>query len=136
MEERGRKLIAAFCSAINDEGGRREEKHLDGLGRMCCVALFFPSSHTSSTPLSPPPSARRSARSAYSQFLRSFSPSSSRSHSTTITTTTRATTAAMTIDPQTGRHQWGKILGTSRKRLRSLYTSQSAPFGRLLALEP
>lgn len=89
-KKRGKKLIAAFCSAINDDEGLEGRETFRWLREDVLRCPLSPPLVTPHPLLSP------SVRSAYSQFLRRSSPSS-RSHST-ITTATRATT---TIDPQT-----------------------------------
>lgn len=119
---KGEKLIAAFCSAINDDEGPEGRETFRWLREDVLRCPLFPSSHL----IHPFP-----RQSAYSQFLRR-SPSSSRSLSTTITTTT-SKERTMAIDPANDIK--GKNTRGTRKRLRSLYTLQSAPFGRLLALE-
>lgn len=86
------KLIATFCSAINDDEEGRETFRWLREDVLRCPLFFLL--------VTPHPPLSLSVCFAYSQFL--GSPSNSWSHSTIITTTARVTTTTMAIDPQNG----------------------------------
>lgn len=130
--ERGRKKRAeekgeeTYCRVLLGYKRRRraggKKKHLDGLGRMCCVVLFPPSRHTSSTPFPVSP-------------LRLFPISPSFFAKLSVTLDNNNSNEGDDDDRPANGIKGKNILGAPRKRLRCLYTLQSAPFGRLLASE-
>lgn len=109
----GKKLIAAFCSAINDDEGPKGRENI-WLAYRGCVALSSFSPLHLILPLSP------SLRTAYSQFPRR-SPSSS---SVVLTTTTTTTTTI----------EWRRRGYTHKRRQREKYSGHQKAFKVLFIL--
>lgn len=117
----GKKLIAAFCSAINDDEGLEGRETFRWLREdVLRCPLSPPSSHLIHS------SPRQSAPLIPNFFAK-------------LSVTLDNNNSNEGDDDDDDRPANGikgkNILGAPRKRLRCLYTLQSAPFGRLLALE-
>lgn len=122
-KKRGKKLIAAFCSAINDDEGLEGRETFRWLREDVLRCPLSPPRHTSSTPFPVSP-------------LRLFPISPSFFAKLSVTLDNNNSNEGDDDDDRPANGIKGKnILGAPRKRLRCLYTLQSAPFGRSLASE-